>query len=247
MKKLLLISVIYFLSSCRGNQFAVSRIIDGNTLELSNGITVTLNNVGNSQENIKILERYLRGEILLYNTNNEEITDFSSDYITAIVYNSDGDCINNLLFGITEITKDREPEIKNNFPESSDKTIVHFDYSSGVLKIPAMINGVEMYFIFDTGASLISISNTEAENLYRQGKLNDSDFIGKSQFSDANGDITEGTIINLSSVTIGNRVLNDVHACVTQGQNAPLLFGQSALQKFGKVSIDYTKKEITFE
>jgi hypothetical protein len=30
--------------------------------ELSNGVTVTLANVGKSPENIKILERYLRGE-----------------------------------------------------------------------------------------------------------------------------------------------------------------------------------------
>ena len=60
-------------------------------------------------------------------------------------------------------------------------------------------------------------------------------------------DISEGTIINLTSVKIGNRVLNDVQACVIQVQNAPLLFGQSALQKFGKVSIDYDRNEITFE
>ena len=96
-------------------------------------------------------------------------------------------------------------------------------------------------------AGLISISQSVADDLYNKGKLRDSDFIGKGQFSDANGDITEGTIINLSSVTIGNRELNDVQACVTQGQNAPLLFGQSALQKFGKVSIDYSTNEITFE
>ena len=247
MKKSLLISVILFLSSCGGNKFTVTKIIDGNTIELSNGVTVTLDKVANSPENIKILERYLRGKILLYDASNEEIKDFSTDHITAMVYNSDGDCVNNLLSGIAEITKDKEPEIKNNIPESTDKTTVRFDHSEGVLKIPVTINGVEMYFIFDTGASLISISQSVADDLYNQGKLTDNDFIGKGRFSDANGDISEGTIINLSSVTIGNRQLNDVQACVIQGQNAPLLFGQSALQKFGKVSIDYEKNEITFE
>ena len=104
-----------------------------------------------------------------------------------------------------------------------------------------------MYFVFDTGAGLISISQDVADDLYRQGQLNEKDFVGKGLFSDANGDITEGTIINLSTVTIGNRELHNVQACVSQGQNAPLLFGQSALQKFGKVSIDYNRNEITFE
>jgi len=245
-KKLLVISFIILISSCGGNHFTVSKIVDGNTFELSNGVTVTLDKVGNSQENIKILERYLRGEILLYDDANEEIKDFASDHITAMVYNSDGDCVNNLLSGITEITKDKIPEVKDISP-SGDKTVVKFSHENSVLEIPVMINGVEMYFIFDTGAGLISISQSVADDLYNKGKLRDSDFIGKGQFSDANGDITEGTIINLSSVTIGNRELNDVQACVTQGQNAPLLFGQSALQKFGKVSIDYSTNEITFE
>ena len=66
-------------------------------------------------------------------------------------------------------------------------------------------------------------------------------------FIDANGDITEGTIVNLNTVVIVNRELKNVHACITQGQNAPLLLGQSALQKFGKVSIDYNLNEIIFE
>lgn len=246
MKKLFAIILTAIISSCGGGKFTVSKVIDGNSFELSNGIVVTLSNVGKNPENIKILERYLRGTILLYDESNEEINDFASDNITALVYNSNGDCVNFLLSGITEITKDKAPEIKDS-PYESNKTVVKFEQESGVLHIPVIINGVEMYFIFDTGAGLISISQKVADNLYRQGKLRNSDFIGKGQFSDANGDITEGTIINLSSVIIGNRELNDVQACVIQGQNAPLLFGQSALQKFGKVSIDYNSNEITFE
>lgn len=244
--KLFIFLVILFTSCGNDNSFSVTKIIDGNTIEISNGITVKLKDVQNTPENIKILERYLKGSILLYDDNNDEITQFSSDQISAVIYNSDGDCVNQLLAGITQITKDKEPEIQYG-DSTTEKTTVKFEHDGGVLKIPVMINGVEMYFIFDTGASLISISNTEADNLYKLGKLTDNDFIGKSQFSDANGDISEGTIINLKSVKIGNRVLNDVQACVIQGQNAPLLFGQSALQKFGKVSIDYDRNEITFE
>lgn len=246
MKKILYISIAILFSSCGRNNFSASKIINGNTFELSNGVTVTLDNVGNNIENVKILERYLKGKILLYDENNEEIKNFKSDNITAYAYNSDGDCINELLSGITEITKDKIPESKGNSP-NGDKSTVKFTQEGGVLQIPVTINGVEMFFIFDTGASLISISQSVADDLYNQGKLTDNDFIGKGRFSDANGDITEGTIINLSSVLIGNRQLNDVQACVTQGQNAPLLFGQSALQKFGKVSIDYEKNEIIFE
>ena len=177
------------------------------------------------------------------------MNNFSSDHITAWVYNSDGDCVNNQITGFSEITKDKAPIIKENLPtyNESFKTIIKLEVENGVLHIPVTINSVEMYFIFDTGAGLISISQTVADDLYKQGKLKEKDFIGKGLFSDANDDITECTIINLSIVTIANRELRFVQACVSQRQNAPLLFGQSALQKFGKVSIDYSTKEIIFE
>lgn len=246
MRNIVIISLILLFISCNGRNFTATRIIDGNSFEINNGIIVTLYNVSKNTENIKILERYLRGNILLYDKANDEIKSFSSDQITAIVYNSDGDCVNDLLSSVSEITNDETPEIKDN-NSGEGRTVVKFEEESGVLHIPVIINGVEMYFIFDTGAGLISISQSVADDFYRKGKLRDSDFIGKGQFSDANGDITEGTIINLSSVVIGNRELNNVRACVIQGQNAPLLFGQSALQKFGKVSIDYNTNEITFE
>jgi aspartyl protease family protein len=64
---------------------------------------------------------------------------------------------------------------------------------------------------------------------------------------DANGDISVGSLIILREVQIGNKVLHDVQATVMANQNAPLLMGQSALEKFGRISIDYEKGEISFE
>jgi aspartyl protease family protein len=128
-----------------------------------------------------------------------------------------------------------------------DKTVVKIKKVNGVYEIPTEINGVEMYFIFDTGAGLISISETEAIFLYKQGKLTQEDILGKANFSDANGDISEGTIINLKTVKIGNRILENIEASVVHNLGAPLLMGQSALEKFGKISIDYQNSEITFE
>ena len=127
------------------------------------------------------------------------------------------------------------------------KTVVKMIKVNGVYQIPVEINGYEMYFIFDTGAGLISISATEAVFLYKQGKLSESDIRGEANFSDANGNITEGTIIVLKTVKIGDRILSDIEASVVNNQAAPLLVGQSALEKFGKISIDYAKSEITFE
>jgi aspartyl protease family protein len=118
---------------------------------------------------------------------------------------------------------------------------------SGVYFIPCKINGSEMEFIFDTGASDITMSLTEATFLYKQGTLTDDDFIGTQQYQIANGEIEEGTVVKLKTVEIGNRTLYNVQASVVHNLQAPLLLGQSALNKFGKISIDYNNGEITFE
>lgn len=118
---------------------------------------------------------------------------------------------------------------------------------NGVITIPVTVNDVPMKFIFDTGASDISISLTEANFLAKQGSLTDDDVVGKSEFSDANGDISEGAIIRLRKVQLGNVILHNVQASVVMNQEAPLLFGQTALSKFGKVEIDYTNNKLIFE
>jgi aspartyl protease family protein len=132
-------------------------------------------------------------------------------------------------------------------PTLGEKTVVKMEKINGVFQIPVEVDGVKMYFIFDTGASIISISETEANFLWKQGKLTKDDIVGTANFSDANGDISEGTIIILTTVKIGDRILKNVEASVVHNLNAPLLFGQSALGKFGKISIDNNRGEITFE
>ena len=116
----------------------------------------------------------------------------------------------------------------------------------GVYFVPIEINGVEMEFVFDTGASIISMSDAEALFLWKQGKLKEEDFRGTQEFIDANGDISEGTRVILKEVKIGNKIIYNIEASIVHNLQAPLLFGQSAMNKFGKITIDYEENEITF-
>lgn len=110
----------------------------------------------------------------------------------------------------------------------------------GVYLVPTKVNGIPMAFIVDTGASMVSISKTEAQFLYKNGLLAESDFIGTQNFVLANGEVEEGWVIRLKSVQIGNRVVYDVEATIDGNISAPLLLGQSILERFGKVSMDYS-------
>jgi len=109
------------------------------------------------------------------------------------------------------------------------------------------INRNRLYTISRNTQSDITMSLTEATFLYKQGTLTEDDFIGTQQYQIANGNLEEGTIVKLKTVVIGNRTLFNVQASIVHNLHAPLLLGQSALNKFGKISIDYNKDEITFE
>jgi len=143
--------------------------------------------------------------------------------------------------------KQQTVTVSTQINSDSTSNIVRMEKHNGVYHIPVEINGVPMYFIFDTGASLISISSKESIKLYREGKLNSEDILGKGSFTYANGEISEGTIIVLREVKIGTKILQNIQASVVDNLDAPLLIGQSALGKFGKISIDYGKNEILFE
>jgi len=130
---------------------------------------------------------------------------------------------------------------------SYEKSVVKMNKENGVYHVPCKINGTEMEFIFDTGASDITMSQTEAMFLYKQGKLKKNDIVGTQQYQIADGSIHEGMVVILRKVEIGNCELKDVQASIVDNMDAPLLLGQSALANFGKISIDYNRNEITFE
>lgn len=123
---------------------------------------------------------------------------------------------------------------------------VKMESNGGVYLVPINVNGLDLKFIFDTGASNICISSAEAMVMVRQGKITEKDVLGQERFQDATGGISIGTVVNLNTVNIGGIVLHDVEATVVDNISAPLLLGQTALAKFGKISIDYNNLTIEF-
>ena len=51
---------------------------------------------------------------------------------------------------------------------SKDKKVIYMKREGGVYKIPCKVNGVELEFIFDTGAADVSLSSVEANFLYKK-------------------------------------------------------------------------------
>lgn len=112
------------------------------------------------------------------------------------------------------------------------------DEGNGVYTIPCKVNGIPLKFIFDTGASDVVISLSEARFMLKNGYLNSDDIIGTSYSQIANGQITENTKIILREIEIQGLKLYDVTASVIHELSAPLLLGQSAIQKLGRIQLN---------
>lgn len=130
----------------------------------------------------------------------------------------------------------------NSDSSSAEDRVVEVPFTkesgSSLCNVKCTINDLPLYFIFDTGASDVSLSQVEATFMMKNGYLSKNDVVGNAYFTDAVGNVNVGTIINLKKVDFGGLELSNVKASVVQNQKAPLLLGQSVLGRLGKIEID---------
>ncbi len=121
------------------------------------------------------------------------------------------------------------------------QTIIQMEKYGGVYRIPCKVNGAKMKLIFDTGADKVCISLAMAEYLLDNDYLSKNDIKGSGSSTVADGSIVDHIKINIRDIEIQGIHLKNVEAVVIEGQNAPLLFGQSAIKRLGKYSISGNK------
>lgn len=117
------------------------------------------------------------------------------------------------------------------------QTTIQMEKVGGVYKIPCTVNGLKLKMIFDSGASSVCISESTARMMLENDYLSVADIKGNGKSTVADGRIVDHTKINLKKVQIGDKVLTNVEAVVVHGQDAPLLFGQTALKRLGNYTI----------
>ena len=111
-------------------------------------------------------------------------------------------------------------------------------HQGGTFEIPCEVNGLPLQMLFDTGASSVTLSSVEANFMLKNDYLSAKDLGGKEYYRIADGGVTEGTLVTLREVKIGDFVLKNVKASVVTSQKAPLLLGQSVMERFGTITID---------
>ena len=119
--------------------------------------------------------------------------------------------------------------------------VIQMQKENGVFKISCSVNGAKMKMIFDTGASAVSLSESMANFLYDNDYISKEDILGSGKTQTADGTIHNNVIISIKDIEISGLHLKDVKAIVLSSQNAPLLLGQTAIQKLGHISLNGDK------
>lgn len=134
--------------------------------------------------------------------------------------------------------------------ELNGEVSVPYSELGGVKTIPVKLNGVSMDMIFDTGCSGMSISLNELLTMQKNGKFSESDVVGITEATIADGSVVEKGLINLHEVEIGGKdgiILHNVQASVALNQIAPILLGNGVIDAVASVEVDNINKTIKFK
>jgi len=100
-------------------------------------------------------------------------------------------------------------------------------------------NSVKVPFIVDTGATITSIPSYVIITLIKAGKIKKHHFIGEKSFTLADGSVVKNTVVLLDEMDIDGVKIYNVKCTVTENMDSPLLLGQNALEKIGKITLNY--------
>jgi hypothetical protein len=130
------------------------------------------------------------------------------------------------------------------FFESNAQTIIQLEVKDGMYYLPCKVNGFTLNFLFDTGASGVGISQTEASMMLDNNYLLESDFKGTTSGMLASGDVLESRNLNLREIEIGGRKIYNIEGSIICLDCTPLL-GQSVLRQLGSYKFDYSNNTLT--
>ena len=90
--------------------------------------------------------------------------------------------------------------------------VIQMEHENEVFKISCLVNGAKMKMIFDTGASVVSLSESMANFLYDNDYITKEDILGTSKSRTADGSIHNNVVFS--------GMENMIHSAMMGRQNA---------------------------
>jgi len=127
----------------------------------------------------------------------------------------------------------------NTETENKSNSIRLIKNKSGLYEIPILLNDVlKINFIFDSGASEVSISPDVALTLIRTGTIGENDWLPSQTYQFADGSTAKSKRFLLRKLVLGNFEISNIEVSISNSIEAPMLIGQNVMQKFGTITID---------
>jgi clan AA aspartic protease (TIGR02281 family) len=118
----------------------------------------------------------------------------------------------------------------------------------GTYTVPVLLNGVlQISFIVDSGAAEVFISPDVAQTLVKTGTINENDWLPGSIYTFADGSSAKSRRFMLRSIEIGGREFTNIPCAVANSNSAPMLLGQSFLERLREYSINYDDGILAFQ
>jgi len=154
------------------------------------------------------------------------------------------------------IIADRVKLARNSLPEGignnqtppaskiAGQVLIPLQRQGGTFTVPVLINKViPLNFVVDSGADDVSIPADVVSTLFRTGTLQKTDFIGKQNYTLADGSTIPSATFRIRSLTVNEVEIGNVKASVAPAAGE-LLLGQSFLSRFKSWSIDNERQAL---
>lgn len=133
-----------------------------------------------------------------------------------------------------------KPKESKILSDGFSNTIKILKSKNGLIEVPIVLNDVlRINFIFDSGASEVSLSPDVALTLLRTGTISENDWLLDQVYTFADGSKAKSKRFLIKKLIIGNQTLTNIEASISKSIEAPMLIGQNVMQKLGSVTIDY--------
>jgi aspartyl protease family protein len=213
-------------------------------LELKSGLWLVYNESLNRMDSIryKISDNIidssgtrLVGSLVFLPESKEWVKDGDWHYLDI-----NGSVKKNMTFNSDLIEKISEKNNTDINSETLSNKIKITKTESGLIEVPVVLNDVlRINFIFDSGASEVSISPDVAMTLIRAKTVTESDFLPDQTYTFADGSTAKSKRFLIKKLIIGNQTLTNIEASISNSIEAPMLIGQNVMNKLGSVTIDY--------
>lgn len=125
------------------------------------------------------------------------------------------------------------------------QTVIKLQKEGTMYTTDGLVNGLKLKLMIATATFEVGISQVEAMFMIKNGYIKKEDVLDEKFYESADGDIALGTEVILRKIDMSGVVLTDVKALVIGSLDAPLLIGQNALNKLGKITMDYNNNTLT--